>query len=72
MDSCVAHLPKKTIAFISVLRKDQNKMNCEKEGAEKKMLISIYSEEKMLSICKLLKSILFKGFILTEDLVPGT
>lgn len=50
-------------------------MNCEKEGIEKKKkvtLISIYSEAKVLSICKLLKSILFKGFILTEDQVCGT
>lgn len=50
-------------------------MNCEEGGSRKKGIIifsSIYSGVKILSICKLLKSVLFKGFILAEDLVPYT
>jgi len=31
---------------------------------------SVYSGAKILSICNLLKSVLFKGFMLAEDLVP--
>lgn len=69
----VAYLFKETIAFVSVLRKDENQMNCEEGESREKVIVifsSIYSEAKILTICKLLSSDLFKGFILAEDLAP--
>lgn len=64
--------PRRQLLSYQSLGKIKKKKNCEEEGVGKNIFISIYSEAKTFSICKLLKSILFKGFILTEDLVPGT
>lgn len=48
-------------------------MNCEEGRSRGKVVVifsSIYSEAKILTICKLLNSDLFKGFILAENLAP--
>lgn len=50
----VAHLPKDTIGFVSVLREDQYKMNWEEGGSREKVAVtfsSSYSGAKILSIC---------------------
>lgn len=50
-------------------------MNCVEGGSRKSVKVifsSVCSGEKMLNICKMLKSVLFKGFVLSEDLVPCT